>query len=78
VTVCLTRCLSLIEVGVVRLDGAGDISVEVLFPEVPKRFELGSSGWPWVLGVDAVGGPHTAMSPMSAVFGWLARGAQTG
>jgi hypothetical protein len=29
---CLTRCLSLIEVGVVRLDGAGDISVEVLFP----------------------------------------------
>jgi hypothetical protein len=29
---CLTRCLSLIEGGVVRLDGAGDISVEVLFP----------------------------------------------
>jgi hypothetical protein len=32
VTECLTRSLSLIEVGVVRLDGAGDISVEVLFP----------------------------------------------
>ena len=32
VTECLTRCLSLIEVGVVRLDGAGDISVELLFP----------------------------------------------
>jgi hypothetical protein len=32
VTVCLTRCLSLIDVGVVLLDGAGDISIEVLFP----------------------------------------------
>jgi hypothetical protein len=31
--------------------------VEMLFPEVRERFELGSSGWPWVLGVDAIGGP---------------------
>ena len=30
--VCLTRWRSLIDVGVVRLGGAGDISVEVLFP----------------------------------------------
>jgi hypothetical protein len=56
---CFTWCLSLIDVGVVRLDGGGDISVEVLFPEGRERFELGSSGWPWILGVDAVGGaPH--------------------
>jgi hypothetical protein len=41
----------------VRLDRAGDISVEVLFPEVRKRFGLGHSGWPSVLGVDAVGRP---------------------
>jgi hypothetical protein len=57
VTECLTRCLSPIDVGVVRLDGAGDISVEVLFPEVRGNLELVSSGWPWVLGVDAAGGP---------------------
>ena len=56
-TECLTRWLSLIEVGVVRLDGAGDISVEVLFPEVRGSLELVPSGWPWVLGVDAAGGP---------------------
>jgi hypothetical protein len=34
----------------------GDMSVESLFPESPKRFELGSSGWSWVLGLNAVGG----------------------
>ena len=33
--------------------------VEVLFPEGPERFELGSSGWAWGLGIDAVAGsPH--------------------
>ena len=31
--------------------------VEALFPEGGERFELGSSGWSWVLGIDAVGGP---------------------
>src|SRR5215217_2539612 len=34
----------------------GDMLVESLFPEGWERFELGSSGWSWVLGVDAVGG----------------------
>jgi hypothetical protein len=33
-----------------------DMSVESLFPESRKRFELGSSGWSRVLGLDAVGG----------------------
>jgi hypothetical protein len=28
-----------------------------LFPESRKRFELGSSGWPRVVEIDAVGGP---------------------
>ena len=31
--------------------------IEVLFPEGRERFELGSSGWSGVLGIDAVGGP---------------------
>jgi hypothetical protein len=57
VTVCLTRCVSLIDVGVVLLGVAGDISVEVLFPQVRGSLELVPSGWPWVLGVDAAGGP---------------------
>jgi hypothetical protein len=35
----------------------GDMSVEALFPEGRERFELGSSGWSRVLGIDAVGGP---------------------
>jgi hypothetical protein len=54
---CIARRLSLIGVGVVRLDGAGDSSVEVLFPEGRESFGLVSAGWPWVLGVDASGGP---------------------
>jgi hypothetical protein len=33
-----------------------DIPVEVFFPQCRKRFELGSSGWSRVLGIDAVGG----------------------
>jgi hypothetical protein len=37
----------------------GDMSVESLFPQGRKHFELGSSGWSWILGIDAVGGsPH--------------------
>ena len=31
--------------------------VEALFPQGRERFELGSSGWSRVLGIDAVGGP---------------------
>ncbi len=44
-----------------RLAGSGtrDIPVEALFPKGRERFELGSSGWSRVLGIDAVGGaPH--------------------
>jgi hypothetical protein len=33
------------------------MSVEVLFREDRERFELCSSGWSRVLGIDAVGGP---------------------
>src|SRR5215216_7906973 len=35
----------------------GDMTVEMLFPEGREGFELGSSGWSRVLGIDAVGGP---------------------
>ena len=31
--------------------------VEALFPQCRKRFELSSSGWSRVVGIDAVGGP---------------------
>jgi hypothetical protein len=34
-----------------------DMPVEVLFPDGRERFELGSSGWARVLGIDAVRGP---------------------
>ena len=34
-----------------------DVPVEALFPEGRKCFELASSGWSRVLGIDAVGGP---------------------
>ena len=37
--------------------GTRDSPVEALFPEGRERFELGSSGWSWILGIDAVGGP---------------------
>ena len=40
-----------------RVGGTRDISVEALFPQGRERFELGSSGWSRVLGIDAVGGP---------------------
>jgi hypothetical protein len=35
----------------------GDVPVETLFPQGRKCFEWGSSGWSWVSGTDAVGGP---------------------
>jgi hypothetical protein len=42
-----------------EIGGMGDMPVEALFPEGRERFELGSSGWSRVLGIDAVGGsPH--------------------
>jgi hypothetical protein len=35
------------------------LPIEVLFPEGRARFEVGSSGWSRVLGIDAVGStPH--------------------
>jgi hypothetical protein len=40
-----------------RVGGTRDSPVEALFPQGRERFELGSSGWSWVLGTDAVGGP---------------------
>jgi len=33
------------------------MTVETLFPQRREHFELGSSGWSRVLGIDAVGGP---------------------
>jgi hypothetical protein len=36
--------------------GTRDVPVEVLFPEGRERFELGSSSWSRVLGIDAVSG----------------------
>jgi hypothetical protein len=57
---CGVRCLSLVGPRTCwRVGGTGDVPVEALFPEGRKRFELVSSGWSWVLGIDAVGGaPH--------------------
>jgi hypothetical protein len=40
-----------------RIGGTGDLPVEALFPQGRERFELGSSGWLRVFGIDAVGGP---------------------
>jgi hypothetical protein len=56
----LTRWLSLIVFGVGwRLGGTGELSVELLFPKVRGGLLLLPSSWPWVLGIDAVGGaPH--------------------
>ncbi|HEU4909163.1 MAG TPA: hypothetical protein VFT17_09875, partial [Propionibacteriaceae bacterium] len=51
-------CLSLVgnRIGW-RVGGTRDIPVEALFPQGRKHFELRSSGWSRVLGIDAVGGP---------------------
>jgi hypothetical protein len=40
-----------------RVGGRRDIPVEALFPQDRERFELGSSGWSRVLGIDAIGSP---------------------
>jgi hypothetical protein len=40
-----------------RVGGTRDIPVEALLPQGRKNFELSSSGWSWILGIDAVGGP---------------------
>jgi hypothetical protein len=51
-------CLTLVGPRICWLGGGTrDIPVEALFPEGRERFELGSSGWSRVLGIDAVGGP---------------------
>jgi hypothetical protein len=55
---CGASCLSLVGLRICwRVGGKRDIPVDALFPEGRERFELGSSGWSWVLGSDAVGGP---------------------
>jgi hypothetical protein len=55
---CGESCLSLVGPRICwRVGGTCDIPVEALFPEGRERFELGSSGWLRVLGIDAVGGP---------------------
>jgi hypothetical protein len=55
---CGTCCLSLVAPCICwRVGGTPDIPIEALFPQFRKRFELGSSGWSRVLGIDAVGGP---------------------
>jgi hypothetical protein len=42
-----------------RVGGTRDLPIEVLFPKGRARFEVGSSGWSRVLGIDAVGStPH--------------------
>jgi len=36
-----------------------DAAIQALFPQGRKHFELSSSGWSWILGIDAIGGlPH--------------------
>ena len=55
---CCASCLSAVGSRICcRVGCLGDVPVEVLFPEGRERFELGSSGWSQVLGIDAVGGP---------------------
>ena len=57
-----------------RVGGTCDISVEALLPEGRERFELGSSGWPRVLGIDAVGGPPHCDFADEGCLGWLPGG----
>ena len=57
-TECGVSCVWLVGTRICgRVGGTRDISVEALFPQGRERFELSSSGWSWVLGIDAVGGP---------------------
>ena len=57
---CGVCCLSLVGPRISwRVGGTCDIPVEALFPQCRERFELGSTGWSRVVGIDAVGGaPH--------------------
>ena len=55
---CGAFCVSLVGICIcLRVGGMRYGPVKALFPEGRKRFELGSSGWSWVLGIDAAGGP---------------------
>ena len=72
-------CLSLVGPRVCwRVGGTRDIPVEALFPEGRERFELGSSGWSRVLGIDAVGGPPHCDFADEGGARVASRGAQTG
>jgi hypothetical protein len=65
---CAMCCQPLIGLRICRrVGGTSDIPVEALFPQGGERFEFGSSGWSRVLGIDAVGGRHTAISRSRAV-----------
>jgi len=61
-------CLSLVGLCICwRVGGTRDIPVEALLPEGRKRFELGSSGWSRIFGIDAVGGaPHCDFADQGA------------
>jgi hypothetical protein len=51
-------CLSLVASCIWwRIRGTRDIAVEALFPQGREGFELSSSGWSRVFGIDAIGGP---------------------
>ena len=55
---CGASCLSLVGPGICwRVGGTRDVPVEAFLPEGLGCFELASSGWSGVLGIDAVGGP---------------------
>jgi hypothetical protein len=57
-TDCAESCLSLVGPRICwPVGGTRDIPIEALFPQGRKHFKLGSSGWPRVLRIDAVGGP---------------------
>jgi hypothetical protein len=57
-TKCGAACMSLVGSRICwRVGGTRDMPVEVLFPQRGEGFELASSGWSWVVGIDAVGGP---------------------
>jgi hypothetical protein len=57
-TMCDSSCLSPAGPRICWLGGGTrDIPVEALFPEGRERFELGSSGWSRIAGIDAIGGP---------------------
>ena len=54
---CGVCCLSLVGLRISwRVGGTCDIPVEALFPQCRERFQLGSTGWSRVVGIDAVGG----------------------